>query len=133
MPKRISCPARRSSALSQVAEELPSLPCSGTARRTNAAPTAREVNLKLSNWLSAALGTKYDPLLERQLDRHWLRWTLISGWSCVAWLLWQRWIYVQGLALGDTDDNMRLMQVRGLLAGQGWHDLPNIGSIRRAG
>jgi hypothetical protein len=79
--------------------------------------------LKLSNWLSAALGNKYDPLLERQLDRHWLRWTLIAWVVVLIWLLWQRWLYVQGLALGDTDDNMRLMQVRGLLAGQGWYDL----------
>ena len=29
------------------------------------------------------------------------------------------------LALGDTDDNMRLMQVRALLDGQGWYDLRN--------
>lgn len=41
----------------------------------------------------------------------------------VGWYLWDRWGAINALALGDTDDNMRLMQVRGLLAGQGWYDL----------
>ena len=61
--------------------------------------------------------------LERDLDAHWLRWTLLA-WGVVAgWWLWTRWGGIYWLALGDTDDNMRLMQVRGLLAGQGWYDL----------
>ncbi|MFX7747817.1 hypothetical protein ABTK03_20785, partial [Acinetobacter baumannii] len=30
---------------------------------------------------------------------------------------------IEWFALGDTDDNMRLMQVRALLHGQGWYDL----------
>ena len=42
-----------------------------------------------------------------------------------AWFLWYRSGQIQWLALGDTDDNMRLMQVRALLAGQGWYDLTN--------
>ena len=33
------------------------------------------------------------------------------------------WERIHWLALGDTDDNMRLMQVRALLHGQGWYDL----------
>jgi hypothetical protein len=61
--------------------------------------------------------------LERELDRHWLRWTLLAWGVILGWYLWDRWGAVQALALGDTDDNMRLMQVRGLLAGQGWYDL----------
>jgi hypothetical protein len=61
--------------------------------------------------------------LERELDRHWLRWTLLAWGVIAGWYLWDRWGSVQSLALGDTDDNMRLMQVRGLLAGQGWYDL----------
>jgi len=61
--------------------------------------------------------------LEAELDQHWLRWTLLA-WGVVAgWWLWTRWGGVHWLALGDTDDNMRLMQVRALLAGQGWYDL----------
>lgn len=61
--------------------------------------------------------------LERELDRHWLRWTLLA-WAVIAgWYLWDRWAHINALALGDTDDNMRLMQVRALLEGQGWYDL----------
>jgi len=48
------------------------------------------------------------------------------GWAGVCiWFVWQRRINIEWLALGDTDDNMRLMQVRALLAGQGWYDLTN--------
>ncbi|HEV7288287.1 AcrB/AcrD/AcrF family protein [Sphingomonas sp.] len=61
--------------------------------------------------------------LERELRTHWVRWTLLA-WAVIGgWYLWQRWGLVNALALSDTDDNMRLMQVRGLLAGQDWYDL----------
>ena len=60
-----------------------------------------------------------------ELDRYWLRLTLVA-WLCVAaWFVWDNWNGIRFLALGDTDDNMRLMQVRGLLGGQGWYDLRN--------
>ena len=42
-------------------------------------------------------------------------------------MIYARWAAIQGFALGDTDDNMRMMQVRGLLAGQGWYDLASTG------
>lgn len=49
---------------------------------------------------------------------------MLLAWAVIAaWYLWQRWAYIDALVLGDTDDNMRMMQVRGLLAGQGWYDL----------
>src|ERR1044072_5729070 len=58
------------------------------------------------------------------LDRRW-RWFLLLAWLVVArFMLWQRWPLIRIFALGDTDDNMRIMQVRALLAGQGWYDLP---------
>lgn len=61
--------------------------------------------------------------LQQELDRHWVRWALFA-WACVvAFLIAQRWGWIHWLSLGDTDDNMRLMQVRGLLNGQGWYDL----------
>ena len=61
--------------------------------------------------------------LDEELSRNWWRWMLVF-WACVAaWFLVQRQGNIHWLALGDTDDNMRLMQVRGLLAGQGWYDL----------
>ncbi|HVI98256.1 MAG TPA: AcrB/AcrD/AcrF family protein [Sphingomonas sp.] len=58
-----------------------------------------------------------------ELDRHWLRLTLIAWAGIAIWYIAQRWGAIHWLSLGDTDDNMRLMQVRGLLAGQGWYDL----------
>lgn len=60
---------------------------------------------------------------ERLLDRNWLRLTLLAWVVVLGWWLWSRWGAIHWLALGDTDDNMRLMQVRGLLGGQGWYDL----------
>ncbi|WP_084253537.1 hypothetical protein [Sphingomonas pituitosa] len=61
--------------------------------------------------------------LRDEFDRHWLLWTLVA-WACVTvWYLVQRQANIYWLTLGDTDDNMRLMQVRALLAGQGWYDL----------
>jgi MFS family permease len=40
-----------------------------------------------------------------------------------AWFVWQRWGNIQAFALGDTDDNLRMAQVRAWLAGQDWYDL----------
>ena len=58
------------------------------------------------------------------VDRHW-RWWLapVLARSSPAYMLCDRWGAIHGFALGDTDDNMRMMQVRGLLDGQGWYDL----------
>ena len=60
-----------------------------------------------------------------ELDRHWIKLTLIA-WACIAiFFVVQRWSAIHWLSLGDTDDNMRLMQVRAWLDGQGWYDLRN--------
>jgi hypothetical protein len=56
-------------------------------------------------------------------DRHWLRWVLLAWLLIAAWTLFNRWNAVHWLALSDTDDNMRLMQVRAWMGGQGWYDL----------
>jgi MFS family permease len=54
------------------------------------------------------------------------RWLLIT---CLLWLLGcaifivLRWQQIHWFSLGDTDDNMRMMQVRALLNGQDWYDL----------
>ena len=61
--------------------------------------------------------------LEATLARHWRPIVIFAWLAIAAYWLWDRWGGVTWLALGDTDDNMRLMQVRGLLAGQGWYDL----------
>jgi hypothetical protein len=58
-----------------------------------------------------------------RLERHW-RWWLLLFWLLTAGLLiYQGWGGIRGFSLSDTDDNMRMMQVRGLLGGQDWYDL----------
>src|SRR4029079_16703131 len=57
------------------------------------------------------------------IDRHW-RWIVLLVWlGFSAWFIYSKWGGIRFFALGDTDDNMRMMQVRGLLHGQGWFDL----------
>ncbi|MGQ0558742.1 MAG: AcrB/AcrD/AcrF family protein [Sphingosinicella sp.] len=57
------------------------------------------------------------------IKRHW-RPLVLLGWAAVAlFMIFERWNAIRGFALGDTDDNMRMMQVRALLDGQGWYDL----------
>jgi hypothetical protein len=57
------------------------------------------------------------------LERRWRWWVLLFWLGTSAFLLWTRWAQINAFALGDTDDNMRIMQARGLIAGQGWFDL----------
>ena len=59
------------------------------------------------------------------IDRHWIALTLIAWLAVAVWYIWSDWNLVRWLSLGDTDDNMRLMQVRAWLAGQPWYDLRN--------
>lgn len=77
----------------------------------------------MTNGTSQAGAARPGMDLGRELDRHWLRWTLLAWGVIAGWYLWDRWGAINALVLGDTDDNMRLMQVRALLAGQGWYDL----------
>jgi hypothetical protein len=60
---------------------------------------------------------------EDGLERHWRWWVLLFWLTASGLLLYARWAQIGAFALSDTDDNMRMMQVRGLLAGQGWYDL----------
>ncbi|WP_300973418.1 AcrB/AcrD/AcrF family protein [Sphingomonas sp. LHG3406-1] len=57
------------------------------------------------------------------MERHW-RLVVVAMWlvACAVFT-WQRWSGIQGFALGDTDDNLRLAQVRAWLGGQDWFDL----------
>jgi len=61
--------------------------------------------------------------LKGEMDRHWRRWVLIAWVAVAAWYMYDRWGQIRWWSLGDTDDNMRLMQVRAWMAGQGWYDL----------
>jgi hypothetical protein len=57
------------------------------------------------------------------LERRWL-WIVVLVWlGFCAWFILTKWSDIKAFSLGDTDDNMRMMQVRGLLHGQGWFDL----------
>ena len=57
------------------------------------------------------------------LERHWKLITVAAWLLFCAWFVFTRWSSIQAFALGDTDDNMRMMQVRALLQGQDWFDL----------
>jgi hypothetical protein len=57
------------------------------------------------------------------VDRHWRWWTALFWLGASAIFIFNNWARIRGFSLGDTDDNMRMMQVRGLLTGQGWYDL----------
>ena len=57
------------------------------------------------------------------LDRHW-KWLIVGAWLlfCASFVV-SKWNDILSFNLGDTDDNMRMMQVRALLHGQNWFDL----------
>ena len=55
--------------------------------------------------------------------RHWKLIVLLFWLGYAVYAIINRWGQIRGFALGDTDDNLRMAQVRGLLGGQGWFDL----------
>ena len=61
--------------------------------------------------------------LAAMLDRHWRALVTLIWLVSVAVMLWYRQGMIRWFSLPDTDDNMRMSQVRALLNGQGWYDL----------
>jgi len=59
------------------------------------------------------------------LGRNWKLVTFLCWLGFCAWMIADHLDQIRWFGLGDTDDNMRIMQVRGLLHGQGWYDLRN--------
>jgi hypothetical protein len=57
------------------------------------------------------------------LDRYWKAVVVLVWLGFVAWFIYSKWSDIRFFNLSDTDDNLRMMQVRGLLHGQGWYDL----------
>jgi hypothetical protein len=57
------------------------------------------------------------------LGRRWILVTILCWLGFCGWMIFEHWGQIRWFALGDTDDNMRIMQVRALLHGQGWYDL----------
>jgi uncharacterized membrane protein YhaH (DUF805 family) len=57
------------------------------------------------------------------VERHWKA-IVVAAWLVFCgWYIFTKWAQIHAFGLGDTDDNMRIMQVRGLLHGQDWYDL----------
>ena len=55
--------------------------------------------------------------------RHW-KWVVVAAWFLfIIYFVLNKSNEIRFFALPDTDDNMRMMQVRALLDGQGWYDL----------
>ncbi|MES2119958.1 MAG: AcrB/AcrD/AcrF family protein [Pseudomonadota bacterium] len=57
------------------------------------------------------------------LERRWKLFVLLTWLGFCAWFIFSKWSEIRWFGLGDTDDNMRIMQVRALLHGQDWFDL----------
>jgi hypothetical protein len=57
------------------------------------------------------------------LARHWKLVTFLAWLMLSSWFLYSKWAQIHAFTLIDTDDNMRISQVRALLNGQGWFDL----------
>lgn len=57
------------------------------------------------------------------VEQRWKLVVLLFWLGFCGWLIFQHYDDIRWFRLGDTDDNMRMMQVRALLHGQGWFDL----------
>lgn len=63
------------------------------------------------------------PILTAYAGRHW-KWLTFLIWVIIAVsMVVTRWAAIHWLVLSDTDDNIRYVQVKDWLAGQGWYDL----------
>src|SRR5206468_2670426 len=70
--------------------------------------------------------SKDEVVIARALDwlaRHWKSIALLTWLGLSCWFIFNSWNSIRYFGLGDTDDNMRIMQVRALLHGQDWFDL----------
>ncbi|NWK95410.1 hypothetical protein DM806_06965 [Sphingobium lactosutens] len=66
---------------------------------------------------------RWAALLSVHAARHW-KWLTFLIWIVIAVsMIVSRWPAVHWLVLSDTDDNIRYVQVKDWLAGQGWYDL----------
>ena len=68
-------------------------------------------------------GEQFEERMMVWVERRWrtVFWPLFLG-AC-GYFLFYRWGQIHWLALSDTDDNMRLAEVKAWLGGQGWFDL----------
>ncbi|MEO7277001.1 MAG: AcrB/AcrD/AcrF family protein [Sphingomicrobium sp.] len=59
------------------------------------------------------------------LEQRWKLVVVLVWLALGGWFVFTKWAQIRWFGLGDTDDNMRIMQVRALLHGQDWFDLRN--------
>jgi hypothetical protein len=69
---------------------------------------------KIADWEERALAL---------LERRWKLVVLLVWLALCGWYIFDKWAQIRWFGLGDTDDNMRIMQVPALLHGQDWFDL----------
>ncbi|HEX8262642.1 MAG TPA: AcrB/AcrD/AcrF family protein [Allosphingosinicella sp.] len=58
-----------------------------------------------------------------RLEKHWRWWLLLFWVAAAAGLIFSKWAAIRQFGLPDTDDNIRIMEVRAWLGGQSWYDL----------
>lgn len=61
--------------------------------------------------------------LGEMIDRRWRSVVIVMWLIYCAWFVYTKWAGIHAFWLIDTDDNLRMSQVRALLAGQDWYDL----------
>jgi hypothetical protein len=57
------------------------------------------------------------------VERRWKLVVVLVWLAFCAWFIFDKYAQIRWFGLGDTDDNMRIMQVRALLDRQAWYDL----------
>ncbi|MGC4252135.1 MAG: hypothetical protein QM605_11950 [Sphingobium sp.] len=80
------------------------------------------MNLQSRSALRARIAT-FATGFSEYAARHWKWLTLLIWVAVVAGFLVNRWPAIHWFVLSDTDDNIRYVQVKDWLAGQGWFDL----------
>ncbi|MBG6119303.1 MULTISPECIES: hypothetical protein [unclassified Sphingobium] len=80
------------------------------------------MSLKSADALRARV-THIWPVLLAWSARHWKWLTFLIAIAIAVAMVVSRWPAIHWLVLGDTDDNIRYVQVKDWLAGQGWYDL----------
>jgi hypothetical protein len=58
-----------------------------------------------------------------EIFARWRLWVPVAWIGAMIWFAFERWNMIRAFTLSDTDDNLRMAQVRAWLHGQGWFDL----------
>lgn len=66
---------------------------------------------------------RWDRTIPELFFRRWRLLLVVAWMAYAAIIIFNKWDLIQAFGLPDTDDNLRMAQVRALLGGQGWFDL----------